>query len=165
MAAGLSLSDEQSVDLFRKRLNENCRLTDEDFEEILHIDVAMPLAYADLTFIHELSRLAPFGVGNPRPLFARKGISLLSGKKLGKGKKVGKYRIADENGRTYEMIYFGDGERLDGFLTERYGEKAVAELYGRGVTEGTILISMAYYPDINCFGGRETIQIIMQDYC
>lgn len=165
MAAGLSLSDEQSVDLFRKRLNENCRLTDEDFEEILHIDVAMPLAYADLTFIHELSRLAPFGVGNPRPLFARKGISLLSGKKLGKGKKVGKYRIADENGRTYEMIYFGDGERLDGFLTERYGEKAVVELYGRGVTEGTILISMAYYPDINCFGGRETIQIIMQDYC
>lgn len=165
MAAGLSLSDEQSVDLFRKRLNENCRLTDEDFEEILHIDVAMPLAYADLTFIHELSRLAPFGVGNPRPLFARKGISLLSGKKLGKGKKVGKYRIADENGRTYEMIYFGDGERLDGFLTERYGEKAVAELYGRGVTEGTILISIAYYPDINCFGGRETIQIIMQDYC
>ena len=165
MAAGLSLSDEQSVDLFRKRLNENCRLNDEDFEEILHIDVAMPLAYADLTFIHELSRLAPFGVGNPRPLFARKGISLLSGKKLGKGKKVGKYRIADENGRTYEMIYFGDGERLDGFLTERYGEKAVAELYGRGVTEGTILISMAYYPDINCFGGRETIQIIMQDYC
>lgn len=165
MAAGLSLSDEQSVDLFRKRLNENCRLTDEDFEEILHIDVAMPLAYADLTFIHELSRLAPFGVGNPRPLFARKGISLLSGKKLGKGKKVGKYRIADENGRIYEMIYFGDGERLDGFLTERYGEKAVAELYGRGVTEGTILISMAYYPDINCFGGRETIQIIMQDYC
>ena len=165
MAAGLSLSDEQSVDLFRKRLNENCRLTDEDFEEILHIDVAMPLAYADLTFIHELSRLAPFGVGNPRPLFARKGISLLSGKKLGKGKKVGKYRIADENGRTYEMIYFVDGERLDGFLTERYGEKAVAELYGRGVTEGTILISMAYYPDINCFGGRETIQIIMQDYC
>lgn len=165
MAAGLSLSDEQSVDLFRKRLNENCRLTDEDFEEILHIDVAMPLAYADLTFIHELSRLAPFGVGNPRPLFARKGISLLSGKKLGKGKKVGKYRIADENGRTYEMIYFGDGERLDGFLTERYGEKAVAELYDRGVTEGTILISMAYYPDINYFGGRETIQIIMQDYC
>lgn len=165
MAAGLSLSDEQSVDLFRKRLNENCRLNDEDFEEILHIDVAMPLAYADLTFIHELSRLAPFGVGNPRPLFARKGISLLSGKKLGKGKKVGKYRIADENGRTYEMIYFGDGERLDGFLTERYGEKAVVELYGRGVTEGTILISMAYYPDINCFGGRETIQIIMQDYC
>lgn len=165
MAAGLSLSDEQSVDLFRKRLNENCRLNDEDFEEILHIDVAMPLAYADLTFIHELSRLAPFGVGNPRPLFARKGISLLSGKKLGKGKKVGKYRIADENGRTYEMIYFGDGERLDGFLTERYGEKAVAELYDRGVTEGTILISMAYYPDINYFGGRETIQIIMQDYC
>ena len=34
MAAGLSLLDEEAIDLFRRRLNENCKLTDEDFEEI-----------------------------------------------------------------------------------------------------------------------------------
>ena len=165
MAAGLSLPGEELVETFRKMLNENCTLTEEDFEEIVHIDVPMPLAYADKKFIKELSLLEPFGVGNPKPLFARKDISLLSGRKMGKNKNVGKYRIADENGQCYEMIYFGDLEAFDSFLAGRYGEDVTGRLYERGIREGEIVIGMAYYPDINYFGGRESIQIVMQNYC
>lgn len=164
MAAGLSLPDEASVEIFRKKLNENCRLTDEDFEEIVHIDVPMPLIYANREFIEELSLLAPFGVGNPKPLFARKGISLLSGRKLGKNKNVGKYRIA-EDGRCYEMIYFGDLEQFDSFLSGRFGNSVLDGLYGRGLLEGQAVITMAYCPEINSFAGRENIQIVMQHYC
>lgn len=164
MAAGLSLPDEASINQFRTRLNEDCGLTEEDFEQIVHIDVAMPLAYADRSFVKELSLLEPFGVGNPRPVFARKEISLLSGRRLGKNQNVGKYRIA-EAGAVYEMIYFGDLERFDEFLKERYGEDLVRMLYGKGIEEGNVMISMAYYPDINYFAGRETIQMVMQDYC
>ncbi len=164
MAAGLSLPDEASINQFRTRLNEDCGLTEEDFEQIVHIDVAMPLAYADRSFVKELSLLEPFGTGNPRPVFARKEISLLSGRRLGKNQNVGKYRIA-EAGAVYEMIYFGDLERFDEFLKERYGEEMVRMLYGKGLEEGNVTISMAYYPDINYFAGRETIQMVMQDYC
>lgn len=164
MAAGLSLPDEASVEIFRKKLNENCRLTDEDFEEIVHIDVPMPLIYANREFIEELSLLAPFGVGNPKPLFARKGISLLSGRKLGKNRNVGKYRIA-EDGRCYEMIYFGDLEQFDIFLSGRFGNSVLDGLYGRGLLEGQAVITMAYCPEINSFAGRENIQIVMQHYC
>lgn len=164
MAAGLSLPDEKAVDEFRKRLNESCKLTDEDFEEIIHIDVPMPLAYADRQFVKELSLLEPFGVGNPKPLFARKGISLLSGRKIGKNKNVGKYRIA-EDGRCYEMIFFGDLEQFDDFLSERFGSDVSEKLYGSGLREGEAPIGMAYYPDINSFAGRESIQIVMQHYC
>lgn len=164
MAAGLSLPDEASINQFRTRLNEDCGLTEKDFEQIVHIDVAMPLAYADRSFVKELSLLEPFGVGNSRPVFARKEISLLSGRRLGKNQNVGKYRIA-EAGVAYEMIYFGDLERFDEFLKERYGEEMVRMLYGKGLEEGNVTISMAYYPDINYFAGRETIQMVMQDYC
>ncbi len=164
MAAGLSLPDEASINQFRTRLNEDCGLTEEDFEQIVHIDVAMPLAYADRSFVKELSLLEPFGTGNPRPVFARKEISLLSGRRLGKNQNVGKYRIA-EAGAVYEMVYFGDLERFDEFLKERYGEEMVRMLYGKGLEEGNVTISMAYYPDINYFAGRETIQMVMQDYC
>lgn len=164
MAAGLSLPDEASVEEFRKRLNENCKLTDEDFEEIVHIDVPMPLACADRQFIRELSLLEPFGVGNPKPLFARKGISLLTGRKFGKNKNVGKYRIM-EYGRSYEMIYFGDLEQFDEFLSGRFGSEVLGRLYAGGLKEGEASIGMAYYPDINSFGGRESIQIVMQYYC
>lgn len=162
MAAGLSLPDEKSVGEFRKRLNENCRLTEEDFEELVHIDVPMPLAYADRQFIKELSLLEPFGVGNPRPLFARKGISLLLGRKIGKNKNVGKYRIADEEGRQYEMIYFGGLEQFDAFLCGRFGARLAGGLYEGGLKPGEAVIGMAYYPDINSYAGRESIQIVMQ---
>lgn len=165
MAAGLSLEDEEKAELFRKRLNESCRLTEEDFEKVLHIDVPMPLAYADKAFVRQLSLLEPFGVGNPRPLFARKGISLLQGRKMGKARNVGKYRIADEYGKCHEMIYFGDMEEFDAFLKERFGEAAVEKLYREGVREGSLVISMVYYPELNTYKGQEKIQIVMQDYC
>lgn len=165
MAAGLSLASEDDVDRFRRKINENCKLTGEDFEEVIHIDVPMPLSYADRAFIKELSRLEPFGVGNPRPLFARKGISLLSGRKMGKNQNVGKYRIADEYGKCYEMVYFGDLGQFDCFLSERFGSEALVKLYSSGVREGKMKICMAYYPDINDYAGRENIQIVMQHYC
>ena len=165
MAAGLSLASEEDVDKFRRKINENCKLTKEDFEEVIHIDVPMPLSYADRDFIKELSCLEPFGVGNPRPLFARKGISLLTGRKLGKNQNVGKYRIADESGACYEMIYFGDIGQFDSFLAERFGGGAFHKLYAGGVREGEMEIGMAYYPDINYYAGKENIQIVMQYYC
>lgn len=165
MAAGLSLAKEEDIGSFRKTLNQNCRLTDEDFEEVIHIDVPMPVSYADRNFIKELSYLEPFGTGNPKPLFAQKNISLLNGKILGKNKNVGKYMIADEEGRAYEMIYFGDINKLNEFLTDKYGKRVADYLYTGRLEKGEAVISMAYYPDINYFAGRETIQIVMQHYC
>lgn len=165
MAAGLSLSGEEMIEKFRKALNENCHLTDEDFEEVVHIDVPMPLSLANRQFVEEISYLEPYGVGNPKPLFARKGISLLGGRIMGKNRNVGKYKIADEEGNVYDMIYFGDFQKLDTFLKERYGEQITEKLYGRGLNKGEAVISMAYYPEMNYYGGRESVQIIMQHYC
>lgn len=165
MAAGLSMEGEEVVEVFRRKLNDNCRLKEEDFEEVVHIDVPMPLSYATMEFVRELSLLAPFGTGNPKPLFARKGISLISGRKLGKNRNVGKYRIADEEGRSYEMIYFGDLEEFDLFLSQRFGRDTASAIYEGGIRPGRAVISMAYYPDINSFGGRENLQFVMQYYC
>ena len=165
MAAGLSLAKEEDIELFRRSMNRNCTLTKEDLQEVVHIDVPMPLSYADRSFIRELSCLEPFGTGNPKPLFARKNVSLLSGKVLGKNKNVGKFRIADEEGRTYDMIYFGDLNQLNDFLTEKCGKVTVDSLYEGRLKQGEAVISMAYYPDINSYAGRETVQIVMQYYC
>lgn len=165
MAAGLSLAGEEDVERFRQALNRNCTLTEEDFEEVVHIDVPMPLSYVNKAFIKELSYLEPFGVGNPRPLFARKNISLLRGRILGRNKNVGKYLIADEEGRSFDMIYFGDLESFDEFLAGKFGESTRQRLYDSHLEKGEALISMAYYPDINYFAGRESIQIVMQHYC
>ena len=77
---------------------------------------------------------------------------------------MGKYRIA-EDGRCYEMIYFGDLEQFDSFLSGHFGNSVLDGLYGRGLLEGQAVITMAYCPEINSFAGRENIQIVMQHYC
>ena len=76
MAAGLSIKEED-VPEFRKRLNENAELTEDDFIPRVWIDVPMPLEYVTEGLVEELKRLEPFGQGNEKPLFAQKGLMIL----------------------------------------------------------------------------------------
>lgn len=169
-AAGLTLaaedgfSDEQLADRFRRALNANSTLTSEDFEEVVHIDVPLPLQLADRKFLTELEKLEPFGTGNPKPLFARKQISILSMAKLGKTGKYRRIRIADEQGNLYQAVYFGDGEEMDRYLIQKYGEERLMQGYRGGLMQGQMEISMVYYPQINSYNGRESIQIMIQYY-
>lgn len=152
------------VERFRRTLNEHSTLTEEDFQEVVHIDVPMPLSYADEAFLTELQKLEPFGVGNPRPLFARKGISLLSGSRIGKEKQFRKFRIADEQGNSYPAVYFGDGTAFDTYLEERYGKEKLERLYGGRLALQELVIQMVYYPDRNEYQGRTGIQYVIQYY-
>lgn len=161
MAAGLSMSKE-NVEEFRKTLNRNCNLSDEDFVEKVLIDVPMPLSYIRMDFVKQLELLEPFGNGNSKPVFAQKNVRLLRGRILGKNANVGKYSICDEQGNEYEMIYFGDMEKWHAFLDEAFGEDEREKLYREGSRE--IVIQMIYYPDINVYQGKESLQIVMRDY-
>lgn len=161
MAAGLSMEKEK-LDEFKERLKENCKLTEEDFEEKVSIDIALPFSYLNKKFVEELSLLEPHGMGNPRPVFARKQVHLIGATILGKNKNVGKYKVADEDHTVYEMMYFGDLEQFGQFLTKKAGEETVRQLYeGRKVN---IPLDVTYYPSINRYGGRESIQIVMNHY-
>lgn len=161
LAAGLSLPEE-NVDKLRAALNENCTLTAEDFEEKVLIDVPMPMEYANLAFIEELDKLEPFGNGNAKPLFAQKQVSFVKGKILGQNRNVGKYTVADENGKVYEMIYFGDIEALNDYMRQKFGEASVDSLYYGSCRD--IQLSVAYYPDINEFRGNVSVQMVMKHY-
>ncbi|MCH4190752.1 MAG: single-stranded-DNA-specific exonuclease RecJ [Butyrivibrio sp.] len=164
MAAGLSMK-EADIQELKKRLNDACTLQKGDFEEILHIDMEMPLPYADRKLIQEISLLEPFGNGNARPLFAVRNVSILSGRILGRNRNCGKYKIMDENGQKYDMIYFGDMDRWQKFLEEKAGKVQSEQIYsGVDLQRDAVKINMAYYPDINSYQGRESLQIVMTDY-
>ncbi len=161
MAAGLSLPEE-NVETFRAYLNAHSGLQEEDLTEVVHIDVPMPMSYVTTTLINQFSLLEPFGNGNPKPVFAQRAVKVCRGQILGKNKNVGKYRVSDESGNEYDMMYFGDLDGWHSFLTVHFGEEEVRRLYGGDGSE--IVISVIYYPDINVFRGREQLQMIMQDY-
>lgn len=161
LAAGLSL-EEKNVEIFRKIINENCTLSEEDFEEKVQIDVPMPMEYVTVPFVEELDLLEPFGTGNPKPLFAQKNVYFLKGRILGKNRNVGKYVVADEHGKTYDVIYFGDLEQFHAYLEEKFGPDSVSDLY-QGNGKG-ICLSIVYYPDVNEYRGNVSLQMILKFY-
>lgn len=145
MAAGLSL-EEENVERFRRKLNEQSGLTEEDPVEKVTIDVPMPIHYIRKDLVQELSLLEPFGKGNEKPLFAQKNLWVSQMRVFGKNRNVVKMRLTDENGYPMDGVYFGNG---DEFAEE-----------GRGKRK----ISIVYYPDINMYQGRESLQVIIRHY-
>lgn len=71
MAAGLSIKEED-VPEFRRRLNENAVLTEEDFIPRVWIDVPMPLEYVTEGLVEELKRLEPLARGMKSPCLPRR---------------------------------------------------------------------------------------------
>lgn len=161
MAAGLSM-EEKDVDAFRREINAVCRLTQEDMEEKVHIDVPLPVSYVTWPLVEELDRLEPFGNGNPRPLFAQKDLEFLSARVVGKNRNAVRFTVRDDAGKRWEMMAFGDPASMDAYLAERYGQAAVDGLY-RGKGEG-IRLSVAYYPSVNTWQGNAKLQLIMKYY-
>ena len=160
MAAGLSMREED-IPSFRRELNERCRLREEDFILKVHIDVPMPMDYADERLVDELALLEPFGVGNPKPLFAQKDLVFQSGYKMGANKTSARYRVQTPEGAVKQLILFGGLEEFGSFLDEKFGPGSDAALYdGRG----DFRVSVVYQLGKNTYRGRSEMQYVMQHY-
>lgn len=167
LAAGLSIDAKHFVEIgkeegLRKRLNDSCNLKPEDFVRKVHIDVPMPLSYADLELAGQLELLQPFGVGNPKPLFAQKDVVFISGKRMGANQSFARYQVLDDAGGQQELVFFGNLEAFHNFLAEKFGEETVERLYSRQGYH--FKISITYQLGINFFRGKEYAQRILQNY-
>ncbi len=161
LAAGLSL-EEKNLEAFRRALNEKCGLKPEDFEEKVTIDVPMPMSYVTLEFTEELSILEPFGNGNPKPVFAQKNLTFVSGRRLGANATIGKYVAEDEDKNRFEVMMFDNLPVFDRYMADHFGQSELDKLYAGGHSK--IKLMVTYYPDINEFRGKVSLQFIMKHY-
>ena len=145
LAAGLSL-EEENVEVFRKRINELADLTEEDLQMKVSIDMRLPFSYINEELIHELKILEPFGKGNGKPLFAESKLRVIQPRIFGKNRNVLKCRLEDQQGNQMEAVYFGEVEDC-----LRQMEKKQ-------------IMSFTYYPSINEYMGRRTIQLTIVNY-
>lgn len=145
MAAGLSI-EESDIDEFRRRLNENAKLTEDDFVPQIWIDVPMPFEYVNEKIVDEVKGLEPFGQGNEKPLFAQKSLTIRNVRVLGKNRNVVKMNLVTNTGHPFDGLLFADGDR---FLEEQTGQNT---------------IDMIYYPDVNEYNGTRTLQAIIKNY-
>jgi single-stranded-DNA-specific exonuclease len=161
MAAGMSLKEED-IDEFRVRLNKNSGLTKEVLTRKVSIDVPMPIDYIHMDLIRQLELLEPFGKENPKPVFAEKDLHIVSARRLGKKNNVLKLRLQNTSGTIMEGLLFQGADDFEEQLIAKYGKQNVAYMYGG--RNQPIYVSCTYYPDINEYQGRQTIQIVIQNY-
>lgn len=145
LAAGLSL-EEENVEVFRKRINELADLTEEDLQMKVSIDMRLPFPYINEELIHELKRLEPFGKGNGKPLFAESKLRVIQPRIFGRNRNVLKCRLEDQQGNQMEAVYFGEVEDC----LQQMEKKQI--------------MSFTYYPTVNEYMGKRTIQLTIVNY-
>lgn len=144
MAAGLSLAI-SDIDIFRKMLNDNAILTDEDLIPKMWIDVPMPVSYANIRLVNQLKLLEPFGKGNEKPVFADRNLYVKTASVIGKNKNVLRCQLETEDGTYVPAVQFGINNIDD-------------------IPRAGMRISIIYYPDINTFNGIMSLQIIIKEW-
>ena len=145
LAAGLSL-EEGNVERFRQTINALADLTEEDLQMKVSIDMLLPFPYITEQLISELELLEPFGKGNTKPLFAERNLRVISPRIFGKNRNVLKCRLEDASGNQMEAVYFGDVEACLKAMEEKQ------------------VMSFTYYPSVNEYMGRRTLQLTIVNY-
>ncbi len=162
MAAGVSLPKE-NIDILRKKLNENCNLTEEDLYLKVWIDMQLPLECVTMNMIDELKVIGPYGKGNEKPVFAEKNLKVNKIQILGKTGNV--LRLTIENTNYYQMTAMIFGRAMDfmAFVKRKFGQSEIDKaLKGE---KNNIEIMATYYPKINEYNGKSQIQIIIDRFC
>ena len=113
----------------------------------------LPFKYVSESFVNELQLLQPFGLGNERPLFARRNVLIRKLFVLGKNQNVLKLLLEDEEGIQLEAVLFGPAEQI-----QEKAERLQPKMTGEEK------VSVFYHPDINEFRGIRTVQIRIANF-
>lgn len=110
----------------------------------LQIDAELPLSELSWDLHQALAVLAPFGYGNPEPLFVSRHLRVLDARAVGVDGRHLKLFVTDgaERGRGWDAIAFRQGDWI-GRLPER--------------------IDLAYNLAVNEWNGRTTLQLKIHD--
>lgn len=136
LAAGISIREER-IDEFRDRFERAVSERDGDFIK-LKIDCALDLADITDSIVSELDLIAPFGIGNPEPLFLSKSVEVIS-QRLFKDRHLSlKLR---QKGAVFDAIWFNLRESIT--LPDR--------------------IDIVFIPEINIWNGKREIRLKIKD--
>jgi single-stranded-DNA-specific exonuclease len=143
LAAGLSLREE-NIPEFRRMINiyASSTLIGEELVPKLKIDAYLTKHDINIENIKELDRLAPFGAGNPVPLFAYNGFRLDDVRTVGENRHL-KLRLEDR-GFFVDAIGFKMGGIADSVCSDD-------------------LLDTAFSLEINTWNSVSRVQLILKD--
>lgn len=143
MAAGFSMPME-SEELLKEVLGiEMSKLVSENpllLTKKIKSDVQIPTQSVDMKLVRDLNLLAPFGIGNPKPVIKLDNVKMSNVKYMGNVNQHAKFTTG-----SFDCVLFGRASEYGDLLNS---DNAV-DLYGS--------------PDINRWNGRESVQFLIKD--
>ncbi len=145
MAAGITIETKR-IDQFAAEFEVYAKqnLGESDVVAKLYIDAEAPLSEFRKETVSELQRLGPFGQGNPRPIFATKGVRLASHPKTCGAKSDHLQLAITDNTASVRCIGFGMGKL----------EKKLLEYE---------FLDVAYEPQLDDYNGSCNVQFVLSD--
>ena len=157
MAAGLSVKKE-NLPLLKQALLSKCELTDEDIIPVIKIDSPISIEKIDESLVCDIESLRPFGKGNNGPLLGAKNLEVTRVFFMGKEGRFMKFRFKNSlTGGYIDGINFDKYEPFKEEFIDKYGENRFLKLQDDGY--GGFNMDIIYYPGINEFNGKRTIQL------
>ena len=146
-AAGLTIRVE-NLNPLAERMSEIAQELFGMHPPVPHLDLEGDLRLSDLSppLMAEIGLLAPFGVGNPDPLFAAKGLSLAGNPQLCGRNRAHLRFLARQDDTTLDVIAFGKADWLKE-LTSRRDEP----------------FALAFKPAIDTFSGYPAVKLHAED--
>jgi single-stranded-DNA-specific exonuclease len=145
MAAGFTIETETLADLQQTlEAHADEAVTDDVLIRALSIDCELPFSALTRELYQSLQSLAPFGMGNPEPVFMTKGVIVQSIRAIGKDATHLKLKLKQKGSDSFDAIAFGFGELIS--------DIAVGDA-----------IAVAYVLDENTWNGETTLQLKVRD--
>jgi single-stranded-DNA-specific exonuclease len=145
LAGGFSVSYE-SIHLLEDELSRVYeKLSVEAHDPESYVDAAITVGEINNVFVRDIEKLAPFGTGNPKPLFLVADAPVQSVSLFGKAKEHLKVNLERPDGSTIEAVSF--------FTSEKLFEKA----------NGKTSVSIIGNIERSFFLGRETVRLRIED--
>lgn len=160
MAAGFSLPYE-NIDILRTKLNQNCKLTQQQLLPVLKIEKQLDFNEIDMSLAMELQKLAPFGKANAVPLFGSKNINVKKFYFIGKQKNILKM-ILQSDGICLDAVCFDHLDRFVEMIKQLYGQQNYDKILYEGVLKEEM--DFVYSININTFRDESNIQLQIKDF-
>ncbi len=124
MAAGFTI-ETSKITAFTAELQQLAeqQITDDLLQKSLDIDCEISLDEITWQLYDQLEQLAPFGIGNSRPVFATKNAEVIEARGVGQDKKHLKLAVR-QNGNTFSGIGFNLGDHAPKLTTGDHADIA-----------------------------------------
>lgn len=145
-ACGFSLAEDQHIPIFAERLREDAaeHVQTEALGPTLDVDAELGLDQADWKLVEALKTFAPFGCGNPEPVFVSRGLRVVSSGTVGANEKHLRFVAKSASGAMQKFIAFNFGKRLEEARPDR-------------------VLDVTYQVGENVWNGRREIQCKVVD--